>query len=196
MNADPRPGDDYVRSYPWTWERGFASAPPRAYEESARVLRRAGYRVRGALPPGAAAQPERFDGRFTAVRDVSVNAGRRRVGKIALALGALLTLVLLVLIAEDIATERNVISAPLLFAVVLGGFGMERLRDPEGRIRKLIEVRVTGGPDGQARVAVQGGAGPAFGDDWVEQWAAEQDFAAEEAALAASGPPATTEAPR
>ncbi len=185
MNAD------YHRNYPWTWEREMASPPSSVYEECARRLRRAGYRLRDAQPPEASAQGDDFSGRFVATRDVVLNAGRRRVGKVALALGVGLTLVLFVMIAEDIGAERGIISAPLLAAVVLGGFGMSRMAEPEQRLRKLLEVSVFGSPGGAARVVACGGAGPAFGDDWVEEWAGGQDFADEETALAGAAPTAT-----
>ena len=185
MNAD------YHRSYPWTWERETASPPLTVYEECARRLRRAGFRLRDAQPPEASAQGEEFSGRFVATRDVVLNSRRRRTGKIALALGVGMTLALFVMIAEDIGAERGIISAPLLAAVVLGGIGMSRLAEPEQRLRKLLEVSVSGSPEGGARVAARGGAGPAFGDDWVEEWADRQDFADEEAALAGAAPAAT-----
>ena len=185
MNAD------YHRNYPWTWERETPSSPLTVYEDCARRLRRAGYRLRDAQPPEASAEGGEFNGRFVAARDVVLNAGRRRIGKVALALGVGLTLVLFVMIAEDIGADRAIISAPLLAAVVLGGFGMSRMAEPEQRSRKLLEVNVSGLPGGGARLAASGGAGPAFGDDWVEEWAGRQDFTDEEAALAGAAPTAT-----
>ncbi len=188
MNAD------YERSYPWTWEQEVASPATQAYEEAAQCLRGAGFRLREAQPPEAAAEPERFDGKFMAKRDVVLDARKRRTGKIALGVGVALTVILLIMLAEDIGAERGIISTPLLVAVILGGFGMNRLREPEQRVRKLIEVSVTDAPGGGARLIARGGSGPAFGDDWVEQWTDEQDFEDEEAALANVGAPLATEA--
>ncbi len=190
MNAD------YRRDYPWIWEREAASSPLLAYEACARRLRKAGYRLREAQPPPASGQAKEFSGSFVAVRDAVRNARRRRTGKIALLLGVAMTLALFVMMAEEIGAERNIISAPLLAAVVLGGFGMSRMAEPEQRLRKLVEVSVAGASGGGARIAARGGAGPAFGDDWVEEWGGEQDFADVEEALADAGAPAATEAQR
>ena len=52
-----------------------------------------------------------------------------------LAGGVVLTIVLLVMLAEDIGAERSIVSLPLLIAVLLGGMGLNRLRDPALRIR-------------------------------------------------------------
>ncbi len=188
MNAD------YERSYPWTWEREVASPAAQVYEETAQRLRGAGFSLRDAQPPEAAAEAERFDGKFMAKRDVVLDARKRRVGKIAFGVGVVLTIVLLIMLAEGIGAERGIISTPLLVAVILGGFGMNRLREPEQRVRKLIEVSVMGAVGGGARLIARGGSGPAFGDDWVEQWADEQDFEDEEAVLTGVGARLATEA--
>ncbi len=190
MNAD------YRRDYPWEWGRETSSPPLLVYDECARRLRGVGYRLRAAQAPDDARGGEEVAGRFVAVRDVVLNARRRRVGKIALWLGLAMTFALFVMIAEDIGAERGIISAPLLAAVVLGGFGMSRLAEPEQRSRKLVEVSVTGALGGGARIAAKGGAGRAFGDDWVEEWSDEQDFSLEAAALKSAGAPEAAETRR
>ena len=114
-------------------------------------LQRLGYRLVG---PGG----EREDGtyRVTGSLDWSPAARRRRNGKIMLAAAVGLTLVLLVMMARDIGDDRAVVSVPLLAAVLLGGLGMNRLREPLRPEHKVMEVTVIPTQDGHCRVLIKG----------------------------------------
>ena len=175
--------EDYRSAYPWTREWTVASPASAVYDETRERLRGAGFTLCAERTPEVAVGGAAFEGTFAARRDVVLDARRRRTGKIMLGLGIGLTVVLLVMLAEGIGAERSIVSAPLLVAVILGGLGMERLRNPERRVRRLIEVRVAGTPDGGALLTAKGGLGPAFGGDWVSEWSEEQDLSAEAAIL-------------
>lgn len=104
---------------------------------------------------------ESDDGVFTMLarsdgRDV--DSGMKRMnGKLMLAAAVGITLVLLVMMAEGIGGERTVVPPLLLAAVILGGMGLNRLREPVRRRRgKLMEVTISPTPDGGCRVLAKG----------------------------------------
>lgn len=175
--------EDYRNDYPWTRELTVESPAADVYGEVRERLRGAGFTLLTERAPEAEPGAAAFEGAFTAKRDIVLDARRRRTGKIMLGFGIGLTVVLLVMLAEGIGAERSIVSPLLLVAVILGGLGMERLRNPEQRVRRLLEVRVTSAPDGGALIAAKGGLGPAFGGDWVSVWSEEQDLSAEAAFL-------------
>lgn len=170
-----------LRDYPWRWKRKVFADPIQVYEAFAQAVVRARYRLVVPGPHGAASarsSPNHFEAR----RDIAPDAQRRRLGKVMLGVGVIATTVLMIMMAEGIATSRASTSLPLLLAVIIGGIGMNRLRDPEGRTRKLLEVEIISEQDG-AIVRAWGGAGLPLGDDGVEGWCEIQDFAREEVAL-------------
>lgn len=98
------------------------------------------------------------DGIYTmlASLDQTIDAAKRTNGKLMLAAAFGITFVLLVMMAEGIGGERTVVPLLLLAAVVLGGMGMNRLREPARRRRKLMEVTISPMPDGGCRVLAKG----------------------------------------
>lgn len=98
------------------------------------------------------------DGVYTmlASLDQTIDAAKRTNGKLMLAAAVGITFVLLVMMAEGFGGERTVVPMLLLAAVVLGGMGMNRLREPARRRRKLMEVTISPMPDGGCRVLAKG----------------------------------------
>ena len=105
---------------------------------------------------------------------------KRTNGKMMLAAAVGITLVLLVMMAENIGGERTVVPPLLLAAVILGGMGMNRLREPAKRRRgKLMEVTISPTPDGGCRVLAKGALIP----DAAEEPAPPAERAASERGL-------------
>ena len=70
------------------------------------------------------------------------------------------------MMAENIGGERTVVPPMLLAAVILGGLGLNRLREPERRRRsKLMEVTISPTPDGGCRVLAKGALIPDAADE-------------------------------
>ena len=123
----------------WTMEVSASEAC-----ELARLrLEARGYRLNGPAE-------ENEDGCCRVVMDHerTLGARQRRSGKLMLAVAVALTLVLLVMMARDIGSDRVIVSGPLLVAVLLGGLGMNRLRTPLRSERRTMNVSVTVMPDG------------------------------------------------
>lgn len=134
------------------WDEMTMDVPAgEAFETARERLRTLGYRQ---LEPVG----EREDGswRVTASLDRSPAALRRRNGKIMLAAAVAMTLVLLVMMARDIGGDRAIVSGPLLVAVLLGGFGMNRLREPLRPEHKVMEITVIPMQEGHCRVLIRG----------------------------------------
>lgn len=157
----------------WTME-----VPAREACELARLrLEARGYRLNGAVE-------ENEDGCCRVVMDHerTLGARQRRIGKLMLVVAVALTLVLLVMMAREIG-GREIVSVPLLVAVLLGGFGMNRLRTPLRSEHRTMDVSVTVMPDGCCCVLARGAteSGPmAVTDDPLT---AAQVAAAEESLL-------------
>ncbi len=134
------------------WDEMTMDVPPgEAFETARERLRTLGYRP---IEPVA----EREDGslRVIASLDRSPAALRRRNGKIMLAAAVAMTLVLLVMMARDIGGDRAIVSFPLLVAVLLGGLGMNRLREPMRPEHKVMEITVIPTQEGHCRVLIKG----------------------------------------
>ena len=101
---------------------------------------------------------ENEDGSYRIVASLEESSGarRRRHGKLMLAAAVALTLVLLVMMARDIGGDRATVSLPLLAAVLLGGLGMNRLREPVRSGHKVMEATVSPTPDGGCRMLLKG----------------------------------------
>ncbi len=119
---------------------------------------------------------ESDDGVYTMLArlDDIADGAKRTNGKLMLAAAVGITLVLLVMMAESIGGERTVVPPLLLAAVVLGGMGLSRLREPARRRRKLMEVTISPMPDGGCRVLAKGAL--------IPDTAAEPSTPAEQAA--------------
>ena len=159
------------------WSEWVHDEPtPAAFETVQAHLKHRGYRVH---------ESENEDGRYRilASRESLLGARKRRTGKLMLAGGVVLTIVLLVMLAEDIGAERSIVSLPLLIAVLLGGMGLNRLRDPALRIRNLLEVHISPMADGRSHVLTKGASGPVPDSNESSPPSAEQEAAAEKALL-------------
>ena len=159
------------------WSEWVHDEPtPSAFETVQAHLKHRGYRVH---------ELENEDGRYRilASRESLLGARKRRTGKLMLAGGVVLTIVLLVMLAEDIGAERSIVSLPLLIAVLLGGMGLNRLRDPALRIRNLLEVQISPMADGRSHVLTKGASGPVPDSNEPSPPSAEQEAAAEKALL-------------
>lgn len=122
-----------------------------AFEMSRERLRSLGYRL-----VEAAAEREDGSSRVVATLDRAPAARRRRSGKLMLGAAVALTLVLLVMMARGIGDDRVVVSVPLLAAVLLGGLGMNRLREPSRQEQKVMEITVLPTQEGHCRVLIKG----------------------------------------
>ncbi len=98
------------------------------------------------------------DGVYTmlASLDQTIDAAKRTNGKLMLAAAVGVTFVLLMMMAQGFGGERTVVPILLLATVILGGMGMNRLREPARRRRKLMEVTISPMPDGGCRVLAKG----------------------------------------
>jgi len=99
-----------------------------------------------------------IDGVYTmlASLDQTIDAAKRTNGKLMLAAAVGVTFVLLMMMAQGFGGERTVVPILLLATVILGGMGMNRLREPARRRRKLMEVTISPMPDGGCRVLAKG----------------------------------------
>ena len=135
---------------------------------------------------------ENEDGSFTltATWESPVEAKARRSGKMLLVAAAAITLVVLVVMARGIGDER-LAGVPLLAAVILGGMGMNRLREPARKERRLMQLTVSPMVNGGCRVLAKGAllpehtadlpAGTASADTLTAQ--EEKDLEREEQAM-------------
>ncbi len=134
------------------WDEFTMDVPAaEAFETARQRLRSLGYRL-----VEAAADNEDGNARVVGTLDWSPAARRRRSGKLMLVAAVALTLVLLVMMARDIGGDRAVVSVPLLAAVLLGGLGMNRLREPLRQEHKVMEVTVIPAQEGHCRVLIKG----------------------------------------
>jgi hypothetical protein len=108
-----------------------AVEPLRLYSAAAGLLRERGYRVQ------------------------VLDARRRRRGKILVWAAVLLTLVTFALMVTG-EERRFVIEWLLTIDVLMGGVGLMFLKDPPKHVRRVVEVRVTGGGT-DARLAIREG---------------------------------------
>lgn len=133
------------------WDEFTMDVPAgEAFEMSRERLRSLGYRL-------VEAATEREDGSSRVVATLDrTPAARRRSGKLMLGAAVALTLVLLVMMARDIGGDRAVVSVPLLAAVLLGGLGMNRLRESSRPEQKVMEITVLPTQDGHCRVLIKG----------------------------------------
>ncbi len=122
-----------------------------AFEMSRERLRTLGYRLIESVT-----ESEDGSSRVVASLDRSPAARRRRSGKLMLGAAVALTLVLLVMMARGIGDDRMVVSVPLLAAVLLGGLGMNRLREPLRQEHKVMEITVLPAQEGHCRVLIKG----------------------------------------
>lgn len=191
-------------------------APQPFYRAIADLLEAHGFRVTPDAAPAmtSAALPgtATFRARLTALRDARAPRAKDRSAYGLLGGGIMLVLVILVLVVIGV-TDRFIISALLLPAVVVGGMGLARLGRAPPLVRHIVEVRLEGesyaagavrspaaagtGEDSRVeragvvsdvRVTVLAGAGEPEGDQGVGRWLPDsQDlvFAASEAVQAA-----------
>lgn len=162
-----------MNEFPMLLERDVrAESPEQVYQAVAGLLQGQGYSIRETDPPPAGAS--RFRGSFRAIRDTVLDADKRRQGYIMLAAGAAITLVMLVVYITELTTNRFLASAPLLPAVLLGGLGLSRLREPAQRVRQVVVTRFEAlGAGGGLHLTVQAGVGRAEGEDSVSGWLEE-----------------------
>ncbi|MBM3940160.1 MAG: hypothetical protein FJ318_04580 [SAR202 cluster bacterium] len=151
--------------YPVKLKRDMrVAAPQPVYRAVADVLEQEGFRVFDEQPPTLtnAALPgtATFRARLLAVRDFSVSVGSRE-GVWLLAAAALMVVAVVVLIIIGI-TDRFVISALMLPAIVLGGLGLGRMQQQQQMTRHLIEVRMEGE---SYSAGASRSAAPSAGDD-------------------------------
>lgn len=165
-----------MKEFPVRFEREVrADSPEQVYHAVAALFQHDGYDIRDAeqTPPRAAGG---FRGGFRAIRDTVLDADKRRQGYMMLAGAAALTVVMLAVYALEITTNRFVASAPLLPIVLLGGWGLGRLREPAQRVRRIVDTRF--GPSAQAdslHLVFQAGVGKAEGQDGVSGWIEQKE---------------------
>ena len=134
------------------WDEWTMDVPAaEGFETAKDRLQKLGYRLAG---PGG----EREDGSYRVMGslDRSPATRRRNNGKLMLAAAVGLTLVLLVMMAGDTGGNREIVSVLLLAAVLLGGLGMNRLREPLRPEHKVMEVTVIPAQEGHCRVLIKG----------------------------------------
>ena len=157
----------------WTMD-----VPPREGCEAAQArLSERGYRLAEPVE-----QDEEGNCRMTMSHERTLGARQRNQGKLMLVVAVALTLVLLVMMAREIG-GREIVSVPLLAAVLLGGIGMNRLRVPLRHERRTMEVTVSPATDGGCRVVAKGetSSGPTA---LTDEPPTKAQVAAAEAALA------------
>ncbi|MCY4581853.1 MAG: hypothetical protein OXE50_03485 [Chloroflexi bacterium] len=134
------------------WDEMSMDVPAdEAFETARERLRTLGYK-----PIEPVGEQEDGSLRVTASLDRSPAVVRRRNGKLMLAAAVAMTTVVLFMMASDIGGDRAIISGPLLVAVLLGGFGMNRLREPLRPENKVMQVTVIPMQEGHCRVLIRG----------------------------------------
>ena len=164
-----------MTEFPVRLERDVrADSPQQVYLAVAGLLREQGYSIRETEPAPADARAGGFRGGFRAIRDTVLDADKRRHGYLMLAAGGVITVIMLVVYALQLTDNRILASAPLLPAVILGGLGLGRLREPAQRIRRLVDTRFEVAGPGKLHLILLTGVGHAEGEDAVDGWI-EQD---------------------
>lgn len=109
---------------------------------------------------------------------------RRLQGKLLLGLGIALTLVTFVLLAWQISTERAVVSPILLLAVVFGGWGLGKLKEPSGLKLRAMDFIAEAAPGDTATsvtltVGIVAMASDGFSTAWTDNplWADDAKIA-------------------
>lgn len=150
------------RTYPVT-------NPSALYSRVETLLSDHGFAVQQTEPPLAGMASAEFRGGLRGERDAVLDLRRRKIGKALVIGGAVMTVLTLWVMVTG---ERPywVYDWLLTIEVLMGGFGLMQLRNPEDRRRTVVEIALTGEPDG-LRVAVQEGVGKVEGDaifDWFD----------------------------
>jgi hypothetical protein len=127
------------------WERAYTrvSAAP-VFRAVAAMLTERGFDVRETEPPVAESDDGKFRAALRGVRDVVLDARRRFYGKLLLAGSALMTLVTFWLIVS-LVDDRALLEWLLTIIVIVGGYGLMQLKEPPKRMRRIVDVRLTGG---------------------------------------------------
>ena len=168
-----------AEGFPFNWERVVrGAAPAQVFEAAMRLLLDRGFRLNQTEAPSTDAEPGGFSAGLRGVRDQVVDAEQRRRGKLMLAGAGAIVLAVLVAVAAGAGDSREILSPTLLVAVVLGGMGLNKLRNPADIVRRLVDVRVRDGA-GEAGtdavlLTVREGVGRAEGDLLLEWLPGEQ----------------------
>jgi hypothetical protein len=148
--------------------------PGALYSRAEALLTERGFAVQQAEPPIAGMSGPDFKAGLRGVRDVVVDARRRKFGKSLVIGGAVMTALTL---GVMVSGEQRiwVIDWLLTVEVLMGGFGLMQLRNPADRRRTVVEIEIQGqpGPSGGLHVAVQEGVGKVE-DDVIFDWLADE----------------------
>ncbi len=178
-----------TEGFPFNWERVVrGAAPAQVFEAVVRLLLDSGFHLNETEAPSTGAGPGTFSAALRGVRDRVVDAEQRRRGKIMLAGAGAIVLAVLVAVAMGAGDSREILSPTLLVSVVLGGMGLNKLRNPADIVRRLVDVRVregVGEPGAEGETPTRGvlltvreGVGRAEGDmllEWIPGEQAEFD---------------------
>jgi hypothetical protein len=144
--------------FPFEWEQTFPLTADKLAPAVARMLSAEGYRVDDS-------DPSHLVGR----RDVVLDLRRRLMGKIAIGVAVILTLITLGLFIVGV-TNVTLLDWILTVQVLIGGAGLMQLRHPPNWQRRMVDVRFTADADTDSvRVHVFEGVGKVE-DDTLFQW--------------------------
>ncbi len=155
---------------PLTWERQVQGATEATVSAAmGELLAARGFKRSDSPDAGA-----------TWVRDTVLDAAYRRTGKVRLAGAGVLIMVVLIAIALGAGDSRELLSPILLGAVVLGGMGLNRLKDPAKIHRRIVrvEVQAATGESDEVQLRVHEGVARAEGEltlEWLDDTVAEID---------------------
>ena len=157
-----------TENLPVRWERDVQVDPERLLGAVASWLAERGYRVDESGPlspePGVA-----LAGGLRGVRDTEVYDRSRTLGRWIAGAGAGLAVVSLLLMMGGVQS-RALLSPLMLAAIVLIGYGLNRLREPAKHRLRVVDVALTGAAGGLT-MTVREGVGESEGDgvvDWLD----------------------------
>lgn len=150
------------------WERDVQVDPERLLGAVASWLAERGYRVDESGPlssePGVA-----LAGGLRGVRDTEVYDRSRTLGRWIAVAGVGLVVVSLLLMMGGVQS-RALLSPLMLAAIVLIGYGLNRLREPAKHRLRVVDVALTGAAGGLT-MTIREGVGESEGDgvvDWLD----------------------------
>jgi len=157
-----------AENLPVRWERDVQVGPERLLEAVASWLAERGYRVdeSGPLSPDPGVAPV---GGLRGVRDTEVYDRSRTFGRRIAVVGAGLAVVSLFLMMGGVQS-RALLSPLMLAAIVLIGYGLNRLREPAKHRLRIVDVAFSGAAGGLT-MTVREGVGESEGDgvvDWLD----------------------------
>jgi len=150
-------------------DRTFSFDGPILYQRLGALLAQRGFDVRETEPPDVDATAGAFRGSLRGVRDVVLDASKRRIGKGMAIVGAAMTVVTLSLMVTGV-DSRWLLEWLLTIEVLGGGYGLMLIKNPPDLRRTTLVVSLTGKANG-AHVLAREGTGKVENDvvfEWLE----------------------------